>query len=589
MSDRMNPCVMHTESWLQRLRIVLLVSVALCCGACRSGVRIDYMPQCPPASSAIVSFDLQGIDQPHLLALVSLQGLVNRHEPQLYTYSSGYSDGLLKLYKRIGVVTSEERCDDVMALLDRYREHYRGVVIYDPAKRYTINLASNIAGVEDRVILAPSLLESFRERVDSTVDVLDLRELDLRSAGEAFDWYREKVFPHQNHRMLGVAKDVYMYDVFRDYLIACKIPTFWLPGEGDDDWSEEAVEDVIWLYEHTPANIPVFGFWPGLDQGKDVGYNEYFGTKLAGNYGKFTIVCTWVGSYSYHSGVQISSDEFRQTRVRSKRFRDYDPTKKYVALVMVESGDAPGYFQFDGFFPRQWDDSLRGSVPISYGISMSLRWLMPGVMRHLYDTATENDYFFCPISGAGYCYPLLGYCDSVPDREAHLDAYFDLTARNMAQLDMDMLALYTHPDRVPWSAADSALIRRYVEPLPQVRSIISGMHRTGYAPSQGNGFLANGTTTVHHVMTHWSWEDWDLFRSGTAADIPAAEFLAQEIRNGCEGTNFVTAMFYSWHYGPRRLALVREMLEKEGYVFVTMNEFDDLYRKSKQANNENKL
>ena len=51
MSDRMNTCVMHTESWLQRLRIVLLVSVALCCGACRSGGRIDYMPQCPPASS----------------------------------------------------------------------------------------------------------------------------------------------------------------------------------------------------------------------------------------------------------------------------------------------------------------------------------------------------------------------------------------------------------------------------------------------------------------------------------------------------------------------------------------------------------
>lgn len=564
----------------RRLTGALWLLTLLAAAGCGSSGPADYLPQCPAASSSIVSFDLRGIDQPHLLALVSVQGLVNRHKPQVYTYSSGYSERLLRLYRELGVVTAEEPCDDVMALLQRFRKAYRGVVVYDPQKRYTINLASNIAGVQDRVILAPALLEEFRRRVDADVDVLDLRDPGFDSPAAAFDWYRRHVFPHQDHRMLGVAKDVYMYDVFRDYLIACKTPTFWLPGPDDEDGSEEAVREVIWLYEHTPANIPVFGFWPGLDQGRDVGYNEFFGTRLAGNYGKFTIVCTWVGSYSYHSGVRIGSRKFRQNRVRSKRFRDYDPTKKYVALVMVESGDAPSYFQFDGFFPRQWDDSLRGTVPVSYGISMSLRQLMPGVMRYLYDTATENDYFFCPISGAGYCYPLLGYCDSVPDRELRLKEYFELTARNMELLDMEMLALYTHPDRVKWSGADSALIERYVEPLRPVRSIISGMHRTGYAPWQGNGVLANGTTTVHHVMTHWSWEDWDLFRSGTQGDLPAAEFLAREIRNGCEGTNFVTAMFYSWHYGPRRLALVRDRLEKEGYLFVTMDEFDYLYRES---------
>lgn len=568
---------------LRALPLLALLSAV----GCAPKPQVAFMPQCPPAADTVVSYDLQGVGQEELLALVSLQGLVNRHRPQILTYSSGYSDVLIKLYRQLGVVRSEEPCDDVMQLLGHFRKYYNGVVVYDPDKRYTVNLASNIAGVENRVIVAPALLAEYRERVDASADVLDLRELDFRSDADAFNWYREHVFPKQDHRMLGVARDVYMYDVFRDYLIACKTPTFWLPGKEDDDYSEQAVRNVIWLYEHTPANIPVFGFWPGLDRGREVGYNEFFGTELASKYGKFTIVCTWVGSYSYHSGVRIDDRPFVQSKARARKFREYDPAKKYVALVMVESGDAPSYFQFDGFFPRQWDDPARGTVPVSYGISMSLRYLTPAVMRHLYDTATENDYFFCPISGAGYCYPFLGLCDSTAGRERNLKAYFELTARNMEALDMDMLALYTHPGQVRWSAADSAVVRRYVEPLSQVKSLISGMHRTGYGPHESDGFLDNGTTTVHHVMTHWAEEDWDLFRSGPAADAAAAEFLAQEIRDNCTDGGFVTAMFYSWHYGPRRLAMVQEILAKEGYVFVTMDEFDRLFRKSvNQRTNE---
>jgi len=41
-------------------------------------------------------------------------------------------------------------------------------------------------------------------------------------------------------------------------------------------------------------------------------------------------------------------------------------------------------------------------------------------------------------------------------------------------------------------------------------------------------------------------------------------------------------MFYSWFYGPKRLDLIRQTLEKEGYVFVTLNELEKIYRESLQ-------
>ena len=56
------------------------------------------------------------------------------------------------------------------------------------------------------------------------------------------------------------------------------------------------------------------------------------------------------------------------------------------------------------------------------------------------------------------------------------------------------------------------------------------------------------------------------------------------LKYGKDG-NFILCMFYSWEYGPKRLRMIMDMLEAESpgtYEFVTMNDFDDLYRQSLQ-------
>lgn len=562
---------------------------ALCLAACaqdpgKGSDPLDLIPHSPAASTDVVKVEFKvGIPQDRVLAIVSLQGLVNRMTPVIYTYApnANYPDGTQRLYERDGYITSVRECDDVMALLKEFSGSYDGVVVYDPAKRYTINLASNIAGAEKRVILSPAMLEEYRRKVDPAVDVMDLRTLDFPDEHAAFCWYREHVFPRQDHRMLGVAKDSYMYDVTRDYLIASNAPTFWLYGENDEGAYPENLDDVVWLMEHTPANIPVFGSWIGLDDGREVGYNEYFGTRFGSWYGKYSLPCTWVGGFSYHSGVALADYSFRQTKVRAKKFRDYDPGKKYVALVMVDSGDAPAYYVYDGLFPRQWDDPFRGKVPLSYGLALSMRRLMPGVMRHLYDTATENDYFFCAVGGLGYSYSLLGLCDSTAMPERNYHEYFRLTDANMKELDMDMIMIYTYSGLQKWSPADSLKVRDHIASMPNLKSIVSGLHRTGYAPAEGNGFIGDRGVTVHHVMNHWSDEnDWELFRSGPEGDGPAVDHLEAELRRNAETADFITTMFYSWHYGPRRLKQLQDRMEKDGFVFVTLNEYDHLYRQS---------
>lgn len=572
------------------------ISLTLCLSACVGGARnvspvdaLNLIPHSPAASTDVVKVEfVPGISQEQILAIVSLQGLVNRIKPVIYTYSpnANYPNGTQALYEKDGYITSVRECHEAMTLLGEFSDYYDGVVVYDPAKRYTINLASNLAGAERRVILSPAMLDEFRRRVDSQVDVMDLRDLDFQNEHAAFEWYREHVFPKQDHRMLGAVKDCYMYDVIRDYLIASNSPTFWLYGKDDEGAYPENLADITWLMENTPVHIPVFGSWIGVEEGKEVGYNEYYGTQFGSWHGKYSLPCTWVGGYSYHSGVQIGDYTYKQTKARSKKFRDYDPAKKYVALVMVDSGDAPAYYVYDGLFARQWDDPFRGQVPLSYGLALSMRHLMPGVMRHLYDTATENDYFFCAVGGLGYSYALLGLCDSTSMPEQNYHEYFRLTDANMQALDMDMMMIYTYSTLQKWSPRDSVKIREHIASMPHLRSLVSGLHRTGYSPAEGNGFIDDGRVTVHHVMNHWSDEnDWELFRSGVAGDAPSVDHLEAELRQNAQTADFITTMFYSWHYGPRRLKLLQDRMQKDGFEFVTLNEYDYLYRQSCEQKN----
>lgn len=533
---------------------------------------VNYLPQTPTYSENVSSFSYEGVSQGVRLAAVSLQGLVNRDTARIYL-SERQSRWLLDFYKQQGIVKNESVYTNIYTLLKEFKKYFRGAVVFDTSKSFTINLASNIAGVEDRIIISPDMLALFKRHLGTDVDIKDLRTYNFADALSAYTWYEQNILPLQPKTVLSVADHYFMHDVYRDYLIQHKIPTFWLPGSSDSDYNLALENKIINLLSTTPPNIPVLGFWPGVDDsGNSTGYEEYAGVKLAGKYGKFTLVNTWVGNYSFNTSINNKQEYFKQDKVRNKQFRTYNPNKKYVALIMVESGDSPAYLQY-GLTQRQWSDPDRGQVPISYGITPSIRFLLPGLAKYLYDTATENDFFFCSISGAGYCYPFEGYCDLTADPAKNKRDYFSITAENMKILDMDMLGLYTHPGS-KWTTTDKLIAKTYIEPMKGLKSIISGMHRVGYTGVNGNEIL--DSVTVHHTLTFWPTVDytWD----DTTKDQSAVNFLENEIKTYGAGGNFIQAMFYSWIYGPRRLKQLKDKMEAQGYEFVTLNEFDYLNR-----------
>lgn len=565
------------------LCLVLLLTIV----GCNAPDKIEYttedktyecLPMTKKASPVVDCINTERLSRAERLMIMSLQGLANRDEAVIYSYNSS-DDFIIPIYEKAGYITSRTEFTDVWSLVSKYSAKCSKAVLCDAEKFYQINLATNIAGVEDRIVITEDIKDRFI-RTTGCSDILDLNSLGLEGPAETFRWYRKNIYPEQNNMALGLSKGgLVSHDPFLDYLISFRLPTFWLPGKKDKDYDPEYDKEIIGFLKDTPVNIPVIGFWYAVEDGTVIGYDEFPGVKEAGKYGKFTLVNDQVGNYSYHSGIRTGKDTYKQKHSADRI--SYSKDKKYVAMIMVESGDAPCYFMYEAFFNRQWNDPDRGKVPISYGLTPSLRYLAPGVLEHIYKTQSNNDYFFCSISGMGYCYPFEGYGTGTADRDQCLKDYFwHITSSNMKKMDLDILAIYTHPGPEKWSEDNHMVAEKYIAQMPGLRALTAGMHRTGYTGADAN-FTIGHNISVFNTVTHWSsqggfrWDD-------TSLDEAAVEYLISEIKNNGNGGQFIQAMFYSWDYGPRRLLMLKERLEKEGYVFVTVEQLDYLFRQSKK-------
>lgn len=565
---------------------ILFICCALLCSAQQGGV----LPVSNTVSGNLYTCNVPAGNTPLAkglrLALFSLQGLVNREKPCIFLSSGKSSEFLLKYYHRKGYFKTRETFDDPWKLIEKFKNVPRGLVVFDPSveKQYTINIATDIAGVDNLLITSPDYIARFAA-LGLKVKV-DLRKVTgMADAYQAYQWVYKNYWSRQRHNVLANVYYNYQYDFNRDYLIEFKIPAIWYPGKADKDYSPQLEDHFKMLFATTPVNIPVIGFWPGTDDSNQknvkVGIDEFAGVRTAGQYGKFTLVSDWIGNYSYHSGIPADTANFRQRKIREKKFRKYDPRKKYVALTMIESGDSPGYYQYA--FPRfQWNDKARGSVAYNFSIAPMLRYLAPGMVEYLYTTASKNDYFFNSISGAGYMYPFEGYGSKTADPDRTIASYYKLTWHEMQKMDLDMLGLYTHPFAA-WTADDKRIMHELILPnMKGLTSVIADMGKLkATTPANANEMLSQDVS-VHHCLSRWDTSGRLTPPNDRAGDDKAVEWLTNEILNNSSNGNFLQMMAYSWNYGPRRIKKIAEKLKSKGFEFVTLNEFDYLYRQATQ-------
>ena len=110
------------------------------------------------------------------ITLVSLQGIVNREKPVVYLVFDRYSEFWLKEIQSVTniPVSRMGSAEGLDVVVREFRTRIRGLVVYDPSVPDTLNVATTIAGLDDRLIVDPSQVDEFTSKY-ALRDVLDLR------------------------------------------------------------------------------------------------------------------------------------------------------------------------------------------------------------------------------------------------------------------------------------------------------------------------------------------------------------------------------------------------------------------------------
>ena len=348
--------------------------------------------------------DLRNSDDALALTLLSLQGIVNREDPRIYIVLDKYSEFWLQ-YAQSKVGIRATRIGSPNDLIAQFKPSIKGIVVYDPSVPDTINVATTIAGLDDRVISDPTSLPGL-EQMLGTTDILDLRD-NSRNLGwsnspkgraSIYEWVYANLWPRCEKRMIGVANPgppVSNYPVMlgvRDYIVALRLVTLYL---SPNDPTLAALYKRFLSTAETP--IPVFGW---------VENEEHETVSLASSYGDWVPVLSHIYQQTYPSdltvlsGIDVEPVRYHP-RIDDRRVLATTQPGVYVTAYVTD-GDNMGYDFSLGW--DHWSEYSSSKVPIGWTINPVLVDVAPLVWDY-YMTSGDAATFVAGPSGAGYMEP----------------------------------------------------------------------------------------------------------------------------------------------------------------------------------------
>jgi hypothetical protein len=369
-----------------QLSVIWLLSV---------GALISSLGATPSKQAWVMNFDLDwqvASGLPEKAMLVSLQGLANRDEAQLYVihppdFQWEITEPLYDFYKRKhGISFTEILTAD--AALGQFKSAAKGYVVWDKTIGASLNVAFTIAGLEDAVVVSEELIPLVEKHGLKEIDDLRGRytgQTDAEIYGDAIDRYwaqcnRDKVMLMGGHRgrtMMpamadwGVRERMFFHDLSAD--------------------PEEAEELVLnrRLLEDLNTGAFVFGWHP---YGKDT---EEQSTMLLSMYGLKMEGLHNLPNLSYNCQFEFTPGfKFTNNHNVARDAKPIAEEKVYISFV-----------QSDSIGIGVWTKPGRGKLPFAWQVTMNWTDFSPAALEYFHESATPNDYFIGGLSGPGYMYP----------------------------------------------------------------------------------------------------------------------------------------------------------------------------------------
>lgn len=503
-----------------------------------------FQPKMPAPARHLHVADVRRLTPDEKLLLISLQGIVNRKQPRIYLLFDDDDQRWLDEMQRQGATDAPIPVADPWSLVDTFRAEIRGAIVCDPKIYVSPCVAVSMAGADD-LLVAKTPAMAARVKIPVAVDLRGR----YKDNADALRALRTDVLPRLDP-YLTCSLDPAVFDAGGlDSIIAARGSVFWITGPraqhlpGADQGAEMA--EIRALFARMPLGAVVRGFWW---HGDGIGLQESDGVAMGGRFGKVTLVSDLITNLSVHSGVRAE----RLTQKPRPPAPPLDRSKVYLAFTM---SDGDNICTWRGYFRRYFEDPLRGTFPVGWGMGPAILDLAPDWARWYYEQATPNDEFVCDVSGVAYMYPS-SWGTALGDPGLAFRWFYGRTQEYMGKMDMKTIRL------MDVGARD---IARVGPLLPEIEFLI---------PDYGHAGPNN-----YHELTYTLPTGQAVFRAATSGSGP--QTLADQIRRRSGGARpaFVNAFIWNWGSKLGDLKKTLDLLGPE-YVAVTPSQLHALYREA---------
>ncbi len=481
----------------------------------------SYLPTFSTPAPRIDCIDMDTVSGAEQALFVSLEGIVNRTQPQLACVSAA-SEGE---FTWMGIHNlSYDTIDGYSAVL-KYKSNVTGLVVTDPNQPDTLNLATTIAGVKNELICDPGLLNTLTNAPYSLSINDDLRGR-FTGADQVYGYLYTNYWSQCTHRVIAGMETNNFWSL-RDYLIAVKSAVVWLdPGDSTGD------ANILNLFvsNMSPLSGVYLGWWP----------NEGADLEWIGSYGIPVMASDYFDNGSVFSGVA--------SPISVPAIPPLPPlqNKIYVSLTLSD-GDNVQYMQHAMYL--NWQSSARGAIPLGWTVQPLAADFDPGVLNYYWSTATTNDCLVAGPSGAGYTH--VEYWSSGNVASYTKAANFYLQRSGIRTITI-------------WDNVSTATGNAYATNCPTLVGVNDqddGYFTTAYQKLPGIGFPSSGSY------------------ASTASSLVNAITNTAATWNG-SAPMFIAVQGDAWDVTPADCQTVVSSLAPANYIFVRPDQLFLLYQKS---------
>jgi hypothetical protein len=507
----------------------------------------DIFPRSSAPASTLYIADLRHVPSDMKVVALSIEGLVNRKKPQIYTIYQDSDVNWLDWMKKKGWIHQSETVI-VPDLLKRFRSYIKGVVITDPALPATKNVATMVASVKDGLVVSPRLAKSLGLPV-----LMDLRGKWKESA-DAYRWSFNTLWPKLTHHVTAcIYPD---HDGLRDYLIENKVFCFWISGpiDGAQPGNNPDAETHLMeqLFAKMPVNCPVMSYpWAA----KDVGIGEGPGVTLFAQFAKYLVGSIDLTNLSVHSGIHGLKFQQRTPPPAPK----LNKSRVYASFIISDGDNLPVLTNYN--FPVLWKSPIRGTLPLGWTISPSSSMLIPDVVNYYYSTASPDDCFVTAVSGIGYTYPdSYGERYRKPYNTSLFEGFLGQTREYMKRMDCNVIW--------PMNVTKRQTISLYAQYIPFLKAIFPDYGRR-VATYQDAVFPVARDVPVFRAVNGWQ---------ENATTEEQVNRVVAEVHSMTPSSRPAFLHIFIWNWG-FSLEMLKSIADKLGpdYQIVRPDQLAELY------------